>query len=68
MEFNSLKEMIEMGGHGAYVWSAYGVFLVTVVVLVIQPLRRYKSTLRRVADQEALSLQRENRSLTEESN
>lgn len=68
MEFNSLKEMIEMGGHGAYVWSAYGVFFVTIIILVIQPLRRYKSTLRRVADQEALSLQREHRPQAGESN
>ncbi|MBK6961426.1 MAG: heme exporter protein CcmD [Gammaproteobacteria bacterium] len=37
-----------MGGHGPYVWSAYGVALVVLVWLVVQPLRRRAAILKSV--------------------
>lgn len=37
-----------MGGHGPYVWSAYGVALVVLVWLVAQPLRRHAAILKSV--------------------
>lgn len=38
MYFDSVAELIDMGGHGPYVWSAYGIFLLTVICLVVVPL------------------------------
>ncbi len=37
-----------MGGHGPYVWSAYGVALVVLVWLVVQPLHRRAAILKSV--------------------
>ncbi len=37
-----------MGGHGPYVWSAYGIALAVLVGLVAQPLRRCRATLEAV--------------------
>lgn len=44
MNFASFSEFIAMGNHGLYVWTAYGVSLVVLVVNVALPLlarRRY---------------------------
>lgn len=41
--FASLAEFIDMGGHGFYVWLAYGVGLLVFLVLLLEPtLRRRK--------------------------
>ena len=37
-----------MGGHGPYVWSAYGVALVVLVWQIVQPLRRRRAILNAV--------------------
>lgn len=37
MQFDSFSDLLTMSGHGLYVWLAYGVFLLTLLVLVIQP-------------------------------
>jgi len=58
MEFDSLKEIIEMAGHGGYVWSAYAIFFVTVIILIVVPMLRHKAILKRVANQESLSHKR----------
>jgi heme exporter protein D len=39
-QFHSLGEFLAMGGHGPYVWSAYGVAALVLVWLVVAPLRR----------------------------
>jgi heme exporter protein D len=44
-QFHSITEFLAMGGHGAYVWSAYGIALVVLVGLVAQPLRRCRTIL-----------------------
>lgn len=44
MSFASFAEFIAMGNHGLYVWSAYGISLLVLVVNVAAPLlarRRY---------------------------
>lgn len=39
MKFDSLADFLAMGGHGLYVWLAYGIALVILVLNVLQPLR-----------------------------
>jgi len=41
MYFDSFEEFIAMGGHGLYVWMAYGVVAVSVSIwLLVQTQRR----------------------------
>jgi heme exporter protein D len=47
-QFHSITEFLAMGGHGAYVWSAYGMALLVLVGLVAQPLRRRRAVLEAV--------------------
>jgi heme exporter protein D len=47
-QFHSVAEFLAMGGHGPYVWSAYGIALAVLVGLVAQPLRRCRATLEAV--------------------
>lgn len=47
-QFHGVAEFLAMGGHGPYVWSAYGVALVVLVWLVVQPLRRRAAILKSV--------------------
>lgn len=58
MEFNSLSEIIAMGGHGPYVWTSYAVYCLVFAYLLWQPIRRYRNTLKRLAQQEALAQHR----------
>ncbi|MFC6669748.1 heme exporter protein CcmD [Marinobacterium aestuariivivens] len=39
MKFDNLADFLAMGGHGLYVWLAYGIALVILVLNVWQPLR-----------------------------
>ncbi|GGO85076.1 heme exporter protein D [Marinobacterium nitratireducens] len=39
MKFDSLADFLAMGGHGLYVWLAYGIALVILVLNVLQPWR-----------------------------
>ncbi|MGE3297343.1 MAG: heme exporter protein CcmD [Porticoccaceae bacterium] len=47
-QFHSVAELLAMGGHGPYVWSAYGVALAVLVGLVVQPLRRRAAIIKAV--------------------
>jgi heme exporter protein D len=47
-QFHSITEFLAMGGHGVYVWSAYGIALAVLVGLVAQPLRRSRAILEAV--------------------
>ncbi|TPE54731.1 heme exporter protein CcmD [Maribrevibacterium harenarium] len=38
MAFNSISEFIQMGNHGAYVWSTYALCLIVLSGLVVQTL------------------------------
>ncbi len=40
MQFNSFDEIVQMGGHGAFVWAAYAIAAVTLIALIVLPLRR----------------------------
>lgn len=47
-QFHSVAEFLAMGGHGPYVWSAYGVALVVLVWQIVRPLRRHRAILNAV--------------------
>ncbi|WP_255852015.1 heme exporter protein CcmD [Marinobacterium rhizophilum] len=49
MKFESMADFIEMGGHGLYVWLAYGIALAIVVLNLVQPLRQTRQFLNQQA-------------------
>lgn len=55
MSFQSFSEFIAMGHHGPYVWSAYAISLVVLVINVVVPLLARK----RYLQEEARRLRRE---------
>lgn len=42
MQFNSFDEIVQMGGHGAFVWSAYAIATATLIALIVLPLLRQR--------------------------
>ena len=46
MQFESLSAAWQMGGHGPFVWSAYAIALITLVVIIVAPLQRSRRVLR----------------------
>lgn len=42
MAFTNFKAFIDMGGHGAYIWAAYGIFLIAVITLHLSAKIRHK--------------------------
>ncbi|WP_097462422.1 heme exporter protein CcmD [Mangrovitalea sediminis] len=51
MQFHSFAAFIAMGGHGFYVWLAYGVFLLVITTLVVDSHWRRRRILARQARQ-----------------
>ena len=49
MYFDSLQAALSMGGHGTYVWLAYGVTASVIAAVLIVPWRRRARVLRRLA-------------------
>ena len=41
-QFESFDALLTMGGHGPYVWAAYGLSLVIMLGLVLSPLRKQR--------------------------
>ena len=60
MSFNSLSDFLAMGGHGLYVWSAYGVTLVVFAFNAVKPLFMNKRFLREQKQLQRRELAREN--------
>ncbi len=48
MVFDSIAALIAMEGHGAYVWSCYGVSALVLAWLVVEPGRRRRASERRI--------------------
>ena len=46
MEFSSIPDFLNMGGHAFYVWSVYGLFFVFIAANLILPMRNRKKILR----------------------
>ncbi|GAB0062553.1 heme exporter protein CcmD [Pseudomonas syringae] len=57
MSFASFSDFLAMGRHGVFVWSAYGLCLVVLLVNVALPLWAWQ----RFMKQQARRLKRENR-------
>lgn len=38
----SLNDFLHMGGYGQYVWSAYGITAIAMLISVVVPLRQHK--------------------------
>ena len=51
MYFESLTEIVNMAGHGIYVWTTYTVSLLALTALVILPARQYRKDLSRLRQQ-----------------
>lgn len=64
MQFDSFSDAIAMGGHGPYVWGAYAITLVVVVVILLKPIlatRQLQAEIRRAsARQSAQSVSSDN--------
>ncbi len=48
MQFDSVNAFLHMGGHGLFVWSAYGITTVVMLWLLLAPLYRSRALLRQV--------------------
>ena len=48
LDFEVVTELLDMGGHGVYVWSAYGLSLAGLVGLGIWPLVSLRARIRRL--------------------
>jgi heme exporter protein D len=48
MAFNSLADFFAMGGYGFYVWLAYGISFLVLLVLIINTLVKRKKILKAV--------------------
>ncbi|MBT4521474.1 MAG: heme exporter protein CcmD, partial [Halieaceae bacterium] len=45
MFFDSFSAALHMGGHGGFVWSAYLITLLVVIILLVAPWRRERALL-----------------------
>lgn len=59
MRFDSFAEFLAMGGHGAFVWSAYAIALVVIVGNFVWPRLQAQKNLLQVRKQLGLSDQPE---------
>ncbi|MFC0949454.1 heme exporter protein CcmD [Pasteurella multocida] len=48
MFFVTWQDFFNMGGYGFYVWLAYGISLLAIVVLIVQSVKERKAILRDV--------------------
>lgn len=46
-----LNEFLHMGGYGQYVWSAYGITFVVMLLAVVIPLRQHAAIRKRLKRQ-----------------
>lgn len=49
MAFHSMSEFWAMGGHGFYVWLAYGATAIILIYNLIQPIRKRKTILKELS-------------------
>ena len=55
MYFDSLDAALAMGGHGLYVWSAYGITALVLLQLLVWPLRSQRRLLRELRGEQRRS-------------
>lgn len=61
MYFDSLAAFISMGGHGKFVFAAYGITLFVILLLTYLPLSKKKRLLLRIKQQQRFNDKRENK-------
>lgn len=49
MSFSSFDDFIAMGGYGFYVWGAYGISVISLFVLFINPILQRRQVLKTLA-------------------
>ncbi|HCE4563291.1 heme exporter protein CcmD [Vibrio parahaemolyticus] len=48
MHFESLSDFVAMGGYASYVWSAFGITFLSMLILLITSLRRGDALMKEV--------------------
>lgn len=64
MAFDSFQQFWEMGGHGPYVWTCYGVFVAAIVGLVVWSRAQRRQVIRREQWQQRLRSHQQTRAAT----
>ena len=54
MQFDSLQALIEMGGHGRFVWMAYGITFAVAIGLIASPMIKRRRLLKMLKTQQVL--------------
>ena len=52
MMFESINDALHMQGHGFYVWLSYGITWLTMISLIVLPLRKKAAVLREIAQRD----------------
>ncbi|EED32785.1 putative heme exporter protein CcmD [gamma proteobacterium NOR5-3] len=65
MYFDSVAAALVMDGHGPYVWSAYGITLTVIALLVLLPIVSKRRLLRELRGEHRRNRQSESRSSVE---
>lgn len=52
MYFDSVTAALTMDGHGAFVWSAYGITFLVLIVMLLQPLLRGRRLARAIQSEQ----------------
>ncbi|AXY00604.1 MULTISPECIES: heme exporter protein CcmD [Vibrio] len=48
MHFETLSDLFAMGGYASYVWSAFGITFLSMIILLVSSLRRGDALLKEV--------------------
>jgi heme exporter protein D len=48
-QFESLNDLVNMGGYGPYVWSSWGLSFFIILFLTIRSIQHYQSTIKRLS-------------------
>lgn len=48
LSFTTIQDFLQMGGYAAYVWSAYGITLIVLIVNVGLILRKQKKAMKKI--------------------
>ena len=51
MFFDSVADFFNMGGHGLYVWSSYGIFALVFVINFLSPMLTRKNVIKNIERQ-----------------
>lgn len=62
MQFDSLSDFFNMGGHALYVWSSFAISLLLMLLNIILPWWRLKSTRKQLQRQIQRDIRQQNKS------